>query len=99
MTEFRFKDVDLTFNFRKLPSCDQDYLKSMTYEIIQDRSVKSSGINFNNYYPGADNFTLFRDEKTMFNYMAEFMGEYSYTTSHLLNSKKYYFAWTHNKRN
>ena len=98
MAEFRFKDVELTFNFRNLPTCDQDYLRSMTYEIIQDRSVKNSGVNFNNYYPNSDNFTLFRNEKTMLNYMAEFVGDYSYRTSHLLEGKKYWFAWTHNKR-
>ena len=56
MTEFKFRDVDLTFNFRKLPPCDQDYLKSMMYEITKERSVKHSGINFYNYYPNADNF-------------------------------------------
>jgi hypothetical protein len=99
MTEFKFRDVDLTFNFRKLPPCDQDYLKSMMYEITKERSVKHSGINFYDYYPNADNFTLFKEESTMLNYMAEFVGEYSYTTSHLLHGKKYWFAWTHNKKN
>ena len=34
----------------------------------------------------------------MLNYMSEFVGEYSYITSHLLEGKKYWFAWTHNKR-
>ena len=98
MTEFRFRDVDLTFNFRKLPTCDQDYLRTMTYEITKDRSVKHTGLSFFEYYPNADNFTIFKDEQTMINYMAEFVGEYSNTASHLLNGKKYYFAWTHNNR-
>ena len=128
MQEFRFKDVELTFNFKKLPSYDQDYLRSMIFEIIKERSVNASGLGFNlyypqaknftlfnnetvkersvkhsglgfyNYYPNVDNFTLFNSEKTMLNYMAEFVGEYSYTVSHLLHGKKYWFAWTHNKR-
>ena len=50
MTEFRFKDVELTFNFRKLPPCDQDYLRAMTYEITKERSVKHSGISIYEYY-------------------------------------------------
>ena len=62
MTEFRFKDVELTFNFKKLPNYDQDYLRSMTYEIAKERSVKSSGLGFKLYYPKADNFTLFKGE-------------------------------------
>ena len=98
MQEFRFKDVELTFNFKKLPNYDQDYLRSMTYEIAKERSVKSSGLGFKSYYPKADNFTLFNDETTMLNYMSEFVNEYSYITSHLLDGKKYWFAWTHNKR-
>tara|TARA_B100000287_G_scaffold251911_1_gene236703 strand:- start:442 stop:741 length:300 start_codon:yes stop_codon:yes gene_type:complete len=98
MQEFRFKDVELTFNFKKLPICDQDYLRTMTYEKIKERSVRHSGLPFNKYYPNASNFTLFRDETTMINYMAEFAAEYSNTVSHLLHGKKYWFAWTHNKR-
>ena len=98
MTEFRFKDVELTFNFKKLPVCDQDYLRAMTYETTKERSVKHSGIGFFNYYPSVGNFTLFNDETTMLNYMSEFVNEYSYITSHLLDGKKYWFAWTHNKR-
>jgi hypothetical protein len=98
MQEFRFKDVELTFNFRKLPSYDQDYLKSMTYEIIKERSVKASGLEFNLYYPDSNNFTLFNNESVMLNYMSEFVNEYSYVSSHLLHGKKYWFAWTHNKR-
>ena len=98
MTEFRFRDVELTFNFRKLPIYDQDYLRSMVYEKIQDRSINHSGLGFHEYYPNASNFTLFKEESIMLNYMSEFIGEYSYMTSHLLHGKKYYFAWTHNKR-
>ena len=69
----------------------------MTYETTKERSVKHSGISFYEYYPNADNFTLFKDERTMINYMAEFSGEYSSIASHLLHGKKYWFAWTHNK--
>ena len=99
MTDFKFKDVDLTFNLKKLPTYDQDYLRTMIYETIKDRSVKFTGIGFRQYYPSANKFTLFKDERTMINYMTEFSGEYSNTTSHLLHGKRYYFAWTHNKRN
>ena len=55
-------------------------------------------MSFIEYYPNADNFTLFKDESTMLNYMSEFVGDYSYRSSHLLEGKKYWFAWTHNKR-
>ena len=99
MTEFRFRDVELTFNFKKLPIYDQDYLRSMIFEKIKERSVKHSGIEFSKYYPQADNFTLFNNESVMINYMSEFSTEYSNLSSHLLNGKKYWFAWTHNKRN
>ena len=98
MQEFKFRDVDLTFNFKKLPIYDQDYLRTMTYETIKERSVNHSGHNFKQYYPNADNFTLFKDESTMLNYMSEFVGDYSYKSSHLLHGKKYWFAWSHNKR-
>ena len=98
MTEFRFKDVELTFNFRKLPTCDQDYLRILTYETVKERSIKHSGLSFDKYYPDPDNFTLFNHETTMINYMSEFSREYAYTASHLLHGKKYWFAWTHNKR-
>ena len=94
MTEFRFKDVELTFNFKKLPPIDQDYLRSMTYEIIKNRSVSNSGLGFNQYYPNANNFTLFNDERMMINYMSEFALGYSNTSSHLLHGKKYWLAWT-----
>ena len=97
MQDFKFRDVDFTFNFKKLPPCDQDYLRTLTYETIKDRSIKNSGINFSKYYPNPDNFTLFKDEMTMINYMSEFAREYAYTASHLLHGKKYWFAWTFNK--
>jgi len=98
MQEFRFKDVELTFNFKKLSSVDQEYLRTMIYDIIQNKSIKSSGLNFYEYYPNSDNYTLFKNEQTMINYMSEFIGEYSSIASHLLDGKKYWFAWTHNKR-
>ena len=98
MTDFRFRDVELTFNFKKLPSVDQEYLRSMMYDTIQDKSIKSSGHAFFDYYPNADNFTLFKNHETMINYMSEFANEYSCIASHLLEGKKYWFAWTHDKR-
>ena len=97
MKDFKFKLVDLTFNLKELPKCDQEYLRTLVFETIGQRSVKNSGIPFNEMYPGSNNFTLFNSESMMLNYMAEFVGEYSYTTSHLLHGKKYWFAWTHNK--
>ena len=98
MQEFRFKDVELTFNFRKLPSYDQDYLRSMVYDLIQSKSINSSGKGFHDYYPYTNNLTLFNNESVMINYMSEFMDKYSCITSHLLNGKKYWFAWTHKER-
>ena len=98
MQDFKFKDVELTFNFKKLSFVDQDYLKTMIFNTVNNKSVKSSGHNFHEYYTNSNNFTLFKNEQTMINYMSEFVGEYSYTVSHLLEGKKYWFAWTHNKR-
>ena len=98
MTDFRFRLVDLIFNFKKLPNYDQDYLRTMTYETVKERSVNYSGQSFVKYYPNSNNFTLFNDQTMMLNYMTEFHGDYTNTASHLLHGKKYYFAWTHNKK-
>jgi|TARA_R100000322_G_C5282635_1_gene150207 hypothetical protein len=95
--EFKFKQVDQTFDLRKLPTHDQEYLRTLVFETIGNRSYKQSGKPFHKYYPNANNFTLFRDHSTLLNYMSEFSGEYDYTTSHLLDGKKYYFAWTYTK--
>ncbi|MBC8301591.1 MAG: hypothetical protein H8E55_38250 [Pelagibacterales bacterium] len=96
--DFRFKDVDLTFNLKKLPFYDQEYLRTMVFETIGDRSVKQSGIPFNDYFPAAANFTLFNNEATLINYMSEFYGEIGQTTSHLLHGKKYWLAWNYYKQ-
>ena len=93
--DFKFKLVDLTFDMKKLPSYDQEYLRTMVFETIGQKSVKSSGRSFQEMYPNANNFTLFDDQSMMLNYMSEFRGEYANTASHLLNGKKYWFAWTH----
>ena len=87
--------VDLTFGFKELPKYDQEYLRTMVFETIGQKSVKSSGRSFNEMYPNANNFTLFNNESVMLNYMTEFSGEYANTASHLLHGKKYYFAWTY----
>ena len=91
----KFKDVDLVFNFKKLPSHDQEYLRTMFYETTLNRSVKHSGINFDNYYRLSNNFSLFDDKSAMERYMGEFITPWSNYGSHLLNGKKYYLAWTH----
>tara|TARA_A100001201_G_scaffold96616_1_gene83480 strand:- start:522 stop:830 length:309 start_codon:yes stop_codon:yes gene_type:complete len=97
MKDFKFKIVDLTFELKKLPNCDQEYLRTMVFDKVGERSVKNSGRPFNKYYKNPNNFTLFNDHGMMLNYMAEFSGEYDYTASHLLEGKKYYFAWTYRK--
>ena len=97
MKDFKFKLVDLTFDMKKLPSCDQEYLRTMVFETINQRSVKNSGRPFRGMYPNPNNFTLFNDQAMMLNYMTEFSGEYDSTASHLLEGKKYWFAWTYSK--
>ena len=97
MKDFKFKFVDLTFNFKELPKYDQEYLRTMVFETINQKSVKSSGKTFREMYPNPNNFTLFNDEATMLNYMLEFSGEYENIASHLLHGKKYWFAWTYQK--
>lgn len=90
---FKFRDVDMTFNFKKLPSYDQEYLRTMVFEQVNSRSVKASGEPFNDYYPNAGNFALFSSKGHMSAYMSEFFGFSAHTASHLLHGKKYYFAW------
>ena len=99
--KLQFKDVEITFNFKKIPACDQEYLRTMFYETVLDRSVKFSGKTFSEFYPGAGTFTMFNDEKAMKRTMAEYVNEYANTASHLLHGKKYYMAWTfdYNKAN
>jgi hypothetical protein len=92
---FRFKDIDLTFGFHKLPYYDKEYLKTMVVETINDRSVKCTGIPFNKYYTHPENYALFNNKQKMINWMSDFYSEYANTASHLLHGKKYYFAWTY----
>tara|TARA_R110002033_G_scaffold13372_1_gene39926 strand:+ start:203 stop:451 length:249 start_codon:yes stop_codon:yes gene_type:complete len=77
---------------------DQEYLRTMFYETILERSVKQSGYTFNEYYPKASTFSIFNNKDTMNNYMNEFSSQYSNNASHLLEGKKYYLAWTHKER-
>ena len=97
MKDFKFKLVEITFDMKKLPSVDQEYLRTMVFETIGQRSVKNSGKPFNDMYQDANNFTLFNDENMMLNYMTEFQGEYASTASHLLEGKKFWFAWSYSK--
>ena len=97
MKNFKFKSVDLTFDIKKLPSVDQEYLRTMVFETIGQKSVKNSGLSFASMYPDADNFTLFNNKSVMLNYMLEFNGEYANTASHLLEGKKFWFAWTYSE--
>ncbi len=100
-TQFKFKDVRLMIDFKKIPMYDQEYIRTMCYNTALDRSVKSTGINFSEYYPGAANFTVFDSENILHNAMSEYVNPYKYTVSHLLHGKKYYLAWTYdyNKAN
>ena len=95
--DFKFKLVDLTFKFKELPKYDQEYLRTMVFETIGQRSVRSSGKSFNEMYPNANNFTLFNNESIMLNYMTEFSGDYASQSSHLLHGKKYWFACSYSK--
>ena len=97
MKDFKFKLVEITFDMKKLPSVDQEYLRTMVFETIGQRSVKNSGKPFSDMYQDANNFTLFNDENMMLNYMTEFQGEYASTASHLLEGKKFWFAWSYSK--
>jgi len=92
--KLQFKDVEITFNFKKIPACDQEYLRTMFYETVLDRSVKFTGRTFSEFYPGAASFTMFDDEKAMKRTMSEYANAYANTASHLLHGKKYYMAWT-----
>ena len=87
----------MTFDIKKLPLVDQEYLRTMVFETIGQKSVKNSGLSFASMYPDADNFTLFNNKSVMLNYMLEFNGEYANTASHLLEGKKFWFAWTYSE--
>jgi hypothetical protein len=95
--KYQFKDVELTFNFKKIPACDQEYLRTMFYETVLDRSVKNTGVSFNEYYPGAASFTLFNNEHVKDQTMWEYADPSTSTASHLLHGKKYYLAWTYDQ--
>ena len=43
---FRFKDVDITFDFNRIPTYDREYLKTMVIETINTKSIKNSGQSF-----------------------------------------------------
>lgn len=92
---YKFKDVEVYFDFKKLRSYDQEYLRTMFYETTLNRSVMSSGKSFNEFYPSAGSFSLFDDEYVMNHGMSEYSFEYAHTASHLLHGKKYYLAWTY----
>tara|TARA_Y100001937_G_scaffold15302_1_gene20891 strand:- start:10 stop:336 length:327 start_codon:yes stop_codon:yes gene_type:complete len=94
---YQFKDVELAFNFKKLPACDQEYLRTMFYQTLGDRSVKNTGISFHEYYPGAASFTLFNDKHVKDLTMWEYTRPSAGTASHLLHGKKYYLAWTYDR--
>jgi hypothetical protein len=91
----KFKDVALTFDMRNLPAYDQEYLRTMFYETVMNRSVRDTGISFDMYYEYAMNFTLFASERAMGEGMSEFNDPYAYTASHLLDGRKYWLAWTY----
>ena len=91
---FRFKDVDITFDFNRIPTYDREYLKTMVIETINTKSIKNSGQPFNVYYDSADNFALFNNESKRLAWMSDFYASYDQVASHLLHGKKYYFAWT-----
>jgi hypothetical protein len=93
--KYQFKEVDLAINFKKVPVCDQEYLRTMFYETVLDRSVKHTGISFREFYPDANSFTIFDDLTDLHEHMNEYVNPYAYTGSHLLHGKKYYLAWNH----
>ena len=93
----RFKDIDITFEFGRMPNYDREYLKTMVIETINSKSVKCSGIPFETKYPGAGNFAMFNNANKMNDWMSDFNGSWEYSASHLLNGKKYYLAWTYSK--
>jgi len=95
MKDFKFKIVDLAFNFKKLANYDQEYLRTLVFNTIGERSVKQSGKSFIKAYPDAQNFTLFDNESKMVNEMSEYNGEYASAGSHLLHGQKFHFAWTY----
>ena len=92
----RFKDIDITFEFGRMPNYDREYLKTMVIETINSKSFRCSGVPFNVKFPNADNFAMFNNVNKMNDWMSDFYGTWEHTASHLLDGKKYYLAWTYN---
>jgi hypothetical protein len=92
---FKFKDVEVAFKMQNLPKYDQEYLKTMTYEIVQSNSVLHTGKSFDTLYPNADNFTLFDSREQMHLSMSDYKSNWGSYASHLLHGKKYWLAWTY----
>ena len=95
---FRFKDIDITFDFNRIPNYDREYLKTMVIETVNAKSIENSGQPFDLYYESADNFALFNSKSKMESWMSDFYSAYENTASRLLHGKKYYFAWTFYKK-
>tara|TARA_S200002703_G_C3584306_1_gene179455 strand:+ start:104 stop:430 length:327 start_codon:yes stop_codon:yes gene_type:complete len=93
--KYQFKEVEIEFNFKKIPACDQEYLRTMFYQTVGQRSVNNTGVSFSEFYPDANTFTLFDNESTMHAFMSEYIDPFAHTVSHLLHGKKYYMAWTY----
>ena len=91
----KFKEVEVTFDMRNLEPCDQEYLRTMFYEMVNDKSVKASGLMFDDYYFNANNFNMFNSKEAMEYSMSEFDGPIGSTASHLLSGNKYWLAWTY----
>jgi hypothetical protein len=92
---FKFKDVVVTFDMKVMEKYDQEYLKTMAYETVQSNSFLHSGKSFDQMYPDASNFTMFDDYYSMISFMSEYSNPWASHSSHLLDGKKYWLAWTY----
>ena len=86
------------FDWNRVSWKDKEYLINMVKETINERSVKCTGIPFDQMYPDADDFALFNNNKAKDSYKEEFYHSAD-TTSHLLtphpSGRKYWLVWSY----
>ena len=87
------------FDWNRVSWRDKEYLSNMVKETVNERSVKNTGIPFNQTYTDAGDFALFNNEKAKDRYMDEFYNA-AYTVSHLLTAhprgRQYWLVWSYN---
>ena len=88
------------FDWKRVSWPDREYLINMVKDITKSRSVRDTGIPFNDMFPDAGEFALFNDKATKDAYKGSFY-DADEMSSHLLSphpkGRKYWLVWAFNK--